>query len=400
MVSAQALPAMGGIETHVYEVSRRLARLDWDVTVLTTDRSGQLRERECYEGVEVKRVPARPRNRDYYFSPQMFRELVAGEFDLLHIQGIHTLIPPMALLAARRCRVPTVLSFHTGGSSSQLRSGVRDLQWRALAPLLSSADALIAVCEFEAKHFASLLGLPEGAIKLVRNGSEPLPVHLSDRPVLHGDPLLLSVGRLERYKGHHRMIAAMPHVLRRHPDARLVVVGSGPYGDALASQVEASGLQDSVSFASFAPDERAALGALEQSSDVVALLSDYEAHPIAVMEALALGRPVVVADTSGLSELAHQGLATAVPVDASSQDVAVALLAAVGHPPAGDCALTLQSWDDCAGQLHAVYEEVLSGVRGDWLENSSKGTGWPSRSDDRPNVRPAAGRTEVQGERR
>ena len=61
------------------------------------------------------------------------------------------------------------------------------------------------------------------------------------------------------------------------------------------------------------PTQRGGLGALLRSSDVVALLSDYEANPVAVMEALALGRKVVVADTSGLSELASEGLATAVP---------------------------------------------------------------------------------------
>ena len=47
-------------------------------------------------------------------------------------------------------------------------------------------------------------------------------------------------------------------------------------------------------------------------------MSDYEANPVAVMEALALGRKVVVADTSGLSELASEGLATAVPPNAST----------------------------------------------------------------------------------
>jgi len=51
---------------------------------------------------------------------------------------------------------------------------------------------------------------------------------------------------------------------------------------------------------------------------LVALLSEYEAHPVAVMEALALRRPVLVADTSGMRELAEQGFARSVSLDSNS----------------------------------------------------------------------------------
>ena len=77
-----------------------------------------------------------------------------------------------------------------------------------------------------------------------------------------------------------------------------------------------------MTFTSFGERERGELGALVRSSDVVVLLSEYEANPVAVMEALALGRKVVVADTSGLTELATNGYATAVPL--SVQPVALA----------------------------------------------------------------------------
>ncbi len=74
------------------------------------------------------------------------------------------------------------------------------------------------------------------------------------------------------------------------------------------------GVGRAVTFTSFGERERGELGALVRSSDVVVLLSEYEANPVAVMEALALGRKVVVADTSGLTELATNGYATAVPL--------------------------------------------------------------------------------------
>ena len=54
-------------------------------------------------------------------------------------------------------------------------------------------------------------------------------------------------------------------------------------------------------------------------SSLVVLMSEYETQPLAVLEAVALGRPVLVADTSGMTELAERGLAVAVPLDTHPQ---------------------------------------------------------------------------------
>ena len=62
MVTARALPFMGGIETHVHEVSWRLAALGVDVTVLTTDTTGELPTDEITSGYRIRRWPAYPRS--------------------------------------------------------------------------------------------------------------------------------------------------------------------------------------------------------------------------------------------------------------------------------------------------------------------------------------------------
>jgi hypothetical protein len=76
------------------------------------------------------------------------------------------------------------------------------------------------------------------------------------------------------------------------------------------------------------------------------------------MEALALGRKVVVADTSGLSELASEGLATAVPLHASPQMLAATLARVAGYP--NPVAPALPTWDDCAAQVLGLYREILA----------------------------------------
>jgi glycosyltransferase involved in cell wall biosynthesis len=357
MVSPRYSPHLGGVETHVNEVAHRIAEMGHRVTVLTTDLTGELPPVEREGTLTVRRYAAFPRRADLYISPTLVRQIGGGSYDLVHVQGVHTFLPPLALAVARRSGVPTVVTFHTGGHSSHVRTMVRGAQWQALRPLLRRTNGLVAVCHFEVETFARRLGVELDRIRLIRNGADPLPVGGSP-PEVSGSPLVCSVARLERYKGHHRLIAAMPALLEMEPDAHLAVIGRGSFEHELRRLVARLHVEDAVTFTSFDATQREALGALLRSSDVVALMSDYEAHPVAVMEAVALGRKVVVADTSGLSELASERLATAVPPGASPLTLAkvLAQVAARPDPVAPD----LPTWDDCADQVLRLYEEVLS----------------------------------------
>ena len=357
MVTARFPPLLGGIETHVSEVARRLADRGLDITVLTTVISGRFPLSEQKEGLAIRRFRAGPPRTDFHASPALAREIIEGDYDLVHVQGVHTLLPPMALAASQWAGIPTVVTFHTGGHTSRLRNAVRDVQWLALRPLLQRSNALIAVCSYEVELFARRLGIDPQRVRLIRNGAEPLPVSDSP-PRVAGSPLICSVGRLERYKGHHRLIAAMPPLLQLAPDAKLAIVGRGTYEKQLRRLASRLGVEQAVTFTSFGDAERADLGALVRSSDIVALVSDYEANPIALMEAVALGRKVVVANTSGLAELASEGIATAVPLNAHPTQLATVLLrvAAAPDPERTD----LPAWDPCVDQLLGVYGEVDS----------------------------------------
>ena len=129
MVVQRFFPEMGGIETHVAEVATRLAAQgEFDVTVLATDRSGRLARTEERDGVHIVRRRSWPAERDYYASPGVAEVIARGSWDLVHVQGVHTLVPPLAMAAARASRTPYVLTFHSGGHSSALRRRSRGLQ--------------------------------------------------------------------------------------------------------------------------------------------------------------------------------------------------------------------------------------------------------------------------------
>jgi glycosyltransferase involved in cell wall biosynthesis len=148
----------------------------------------------------------------------------------------------------------------------------------------------------------------------------------------------------------------MPTILAQAPEARLALIGSGPYEQPLRDLAEKLHVAERVSIRGFGPDERAEMGALIADADVMCLLSEYEAHPISVMEAIGAGTNALVADTSGLTELGTAGLATTIPLDASPEQVAAAALAVAAAPPA--MPPNLPDWDDCSDRLLNLYHEV------------------------------------------
>jgi glycogen synthase len=357
MVTPRYFPLMGGVETHVSQVAQRLVGAGAEVTVLTADPSRRLPANERIDGVDIARVRAWPAERDYYFAPDIYRIVTRGPWDLVHCQSYHTLVAPMAMLAAIRARLPYVVTFHGGGHSSPLRNALRGGQWALLRPLLARAARLIAIAQFEIALYGKKLRLPKERFAFIPNGADIAPPAQPAR-LPAGGTLIASVGRLERYKGHHRVIAALPELLKQRPDARLRIVGAGPYELELRRLAHALGVAERVEIGPIAPTDRQGMAAVLASASLVTLLSDYETHPIAALEALALGRPVLVAHTSGLGELADRGLARAVPPKSTPAQIAAAMLEQLQRPlvPA---AVELPSWDDCAAGLMQLYQTII-----------------------------------------
>jgi glycosyltransferase involved in cell wall biosynthesis len=341
---------------HVREVARRLsARESFDITVLTTDRSRRLPRQEVIEGVSVLRVPAWPRRRDYYLAPGIAAVIRQRNWDLVHCQGIHTPVPLLAMISARRAGIPYLVTFHTGGHSSRLRNAIRTTQWRLAGPLLRHAVSLVAVSRFEAVTLAQQARLGDKPVVVIRNGGA-LPPPPPGTAAVPGR--IVSSGRLERYKGHHRVIEALPHVMREIPEAHLLILGRGPYESNLYGLARHLGVSDRVSIKYIAPADRQGMATTLAESSVVAALSDYEAHPVAVMEALCVARPVVGYDIAGLGELLEAGWIRGVPPGAPATAVAQELVRAMSSSSPVDHG-QLPTWDSCADQLAHAYLSSL-----------------------------------------
>jgi glycosyltransferase involved in cell wall biosynthesis len=222
--------------------------------------------------------------------------------------------------------------------------------------LLSRAAALIALARFEIDLYSRALGVPRERFRLIPVGTD---LKLSDGAAGDGDgALLASIGRLERYKGHQRVIAALPDLLRSRPDARLLVIGKGPYEPELRRQALELGVGERVEFTSVPPGDTNGMADMLSHVALVVLMSDYETHPQVALEAAAARRRLLVADDhAGLRELADDGLARTIALGAPPTALAAAIADELTKPPP-TIRPRLTSWDECVDQLASVYRAV------------------------------------------
>jgi glycosyltransferase involved in cell wall biosynthesis len=243
------------------------------------------------------------------------------------------------------------VTFHTGGHTLAHRNALRTIQWRVIGPLLRNAAALVAVSHFEADSLGAQAHLGGRRVTVLRNGGT-LPPPAPGTKVIPGR--IVSCGRLERYKGHQRVIEALPDVIHGDPAAHLVIVGRGSYESELRNCAARHGVADRVTITHVPPADREAMATALAQASVVAAMSDYESQGIAVTEALSVGRPVVGCDVAAVGELVAEGLVRGVALEAPASATAQQLLKAMAAPASAPLA-GLPTWDRAASELGQLY---------------------------------------------
>jgi glucosyl-dolichyl phosphate glucuronosyltransferase len=359
MVTPRSPLEQGGVERHVMEVSRRMAAAGVRVDVLCADPKLKKATSETRDGVRIRTVRAWPRGRDWFLAPGIWREMGREKWDLVHLQSYHTLVAPLAMLRALTLRIPYVVTFHGGGHSSDLRNRARKTQMRLLRPLLRRARRLVAIARFEIEDYGTALGVPPERWAFIPNGTD---LSFSDAELATAEPetvTLASIGRLERYKGHHRVLEAFPHVLEREPGARLLIVGKGPYEGELRRRVGEMGLEGQVEITSVPSGDPQGMATLLGGVSLVVLMSEFESHPLVALEAAAARRRLLVAEAGGLKEIAEDEFGRGIPLDSTPEQVAAAALEELAKP-LPDRSPSLSSWDECAAALLDLYGSISS----------------------------------------
>lgn len=231
----------------------------------------------------------------------------------------------VAGLAARAAGVPQVTTAHgfIGGD----RRG-RLYEWLQLEAARRAAAAVAVSAPIVARYRRA--GVPAARVHLIRNawsGREPLPRADARRAlgISSDDPLVGFVGRLSSEKGADVLIESLAK--SSVPRLRAAFAGEGPEREALAARAGALGLGDRVQWLGRVPDA----GLLASAFDLFALSSRTEGTPIALLEAMAAGLPIVATAVGGVPDVVSKDEAWLVPSEDPAA-LAAALDAALADP--------------------------------------------------------------------
>ena len=238
------------------------------------------------------------------------RALRAGRFDVVHTHSSKAGI--LGRLAAGAARVPlrvhTIHGWAMTPDASSFTRGIYTLLERRAA---REAHALIAVSE--AVRDAGLArGIGEPRQYRVIHGGIPIPPPPDDgqrrraRETLglpHAATVIGTIGRLDDAKDPLGAFAALTPLLQTDPSVRVVFIGDGHLRAQLVAAIATAGLGERVTLAGLRRDAVA----LSAAFDVFFLASRWEGFPLAVIEAMAMGLPVVAYDVAGVREALAEG---------------------------------------------------------------------------------------------
>jgi colanic acid/amylovoran biosynthesis glycosyltransferase len=200
-----------------------------------------------------------------------------------------------------------VTSFH----AYDITSYVRTAGLNVYRHLFASGDLFLPISS-HAEEILLRLGCPKDRTKIHRMGVDCEALRF-EPPVLTGDrpTRLLAIGRLVEKKGFDVLLDALA-VARCRNRVKLTVIGDGPLSGYLSDRVQALRLGDSVKLAGW-QDQLAVHRALVHcdvliAPSVTALSGDEEGIPVAIMEAMAVGRPVISTWHAGIPELVEDGV--------------------------------------------------------------------------------------------
>lgn len=359
---------VGGAETLLVEQVRQGAAAGIDSTVigLRPGSSEQLSDELRSVGADVRLIGSNHRRQllDVKRVARLTAEIRSGGFDLVHTHlRVSTIV---GSLAGRRAGVPVVSTLHNvrTGVGAGVEDRVKDLL--ETAALRRWVDVVIGCGPAVAESNRARVGGRPMAVVPNPVRDIPTPTSAERERLRHellgdGDRLLVAVGRLTEQKDHPNLLQAMVELGDRHRGTRLVVVGQGEQRTELDTMITRLDLTDRVTLVGNRPDVPAVIGA----ADVFVLSSAWEGLPLVLLEAMAVGAPIVatdVGDVSGVVDATavvvppgdHRALAEAIGELLADPDRA-AELGATARRRVRD-RHSSQAWVE---RLREVYEQVL-----------------------------------------
>lgn len=295
-----SLDALGGSEKVVYDIARKLNRMDYVITVISL-KDGHMRERYGGLGVKIRVV-------DRSSKTAMIRTLRKAIIE----EGIEILnphhFPPLfySSIASAGLGTSIVYTEHSRWQMEQL-----PLAWKMInRVILNRIDAVVALSAQIEDYYARRLRLRPGRIHVILNGIDLESYRSIDAAaarnslgIKEGEKVIGTVAHFRPEKNHRLLISAFSELLKNGVDARLVLVGRDFMNGEIQNFASALNVTDRLLFLG----ERMDVPRILQTFDVFCLPSCYEGMPLTVLEAMAAGIPVVGSNVLGINEVVTNG---------------------------------------------------------------------------------------------
>jgi glycosyltransferase involved in cell wall biosynthesis len=316
---------MGGVQVRILKVAKELRSRGVETVIVTPRAEGEFHVRASSEGFEVHQIsltyPRLPRGikatiSDINWATSFLSTVLAlrkvmkkSRVDVIHVNGLLGL---QAGIAARLSKLP--LLWHLIGNHYP------QMAVRALMPLVKKLASQIVLVSERTKYYYFGDKVLYSSVTILHEPVDtsyfaphkvPLEITVKLRKELRATPdggIVGSVGNINPAKGYEYLIRAMAKVVHHISNVRLIIVGPTPstqthYANYLHKEVIKLGLKHIVKFVGGRDDVRELLSTF----DVFAMASLQEGTPIAILEAMAMERPVVATNVGGVAEQIDHG---------------------------------------------------------------------------------------------
>ena len=378
IVTHTFLPHVGGIERVVYEQSKRLLKIGFDVQVLTSlDQSGKNYSVDgidvsCYESVNFGFRLGIPYSIPQFTSFGTFLRAVR-EADLVHVHGHPYLSSLFAAKLAKRLLKPVVLTQHNTFIDYK---GI----WNTFERLndlsvgrenLKQADRVIAISNATRQYVLSL-GVDSAKVDVIHNGVDldrfKQTVHAKKLirekwGIAQDARVALTVRRLVFKNGIDTLLESAKRAILRNPKLVFLVVGKGPDLAEANSMVGQLGIGDNFKLVGFASDDELPL--YYSAADFFVLPSKSgEGLPLVALEAMASDLPVIATNVGGINEVMIRDYGQVVPPnDPESLANAIVELSKVDlSGRKGELRRLVEQrhgWEQNVDKLVKIYEELI-----------------------------------------
>jgi glycosyltransferase involved in cell wall biosynthesis len=364
-------PYQGGQEAHVQNLTTSLRDRGHTVKVLTSDYPPD----ETGDRCKVYRLPVVKRMlRNPIVSPNAKALELFRWADVAHTHNEHAFVSNLSAVLGKHTGTPTVLTCHGQLSfGSRVSDAIERLYNRTVgAGTLKAMDRVVALSESDRAYLAGL-GVNRTNIEIIPNAIEvPKPVSKSAGEEfkteynIDGQRVVLFLGPVVRRKSPETLLRAIPQIREEHPDIVGVFVGSGEYKPEITTRARRLGLEETVQFTGYLPENE--LKAAYKAASVLAVPSVSEGLPTTILEGMAHEVPVVATNLDPIRDWFDD---YAVLVDSEpdafsdairnilSQTDRAARLGAEGS----DFVESQFTWERVSKQVDRVYRDIAVGQK-------------------------------------